>query len=55
MIILVMSECGGRIYVVPQEMRSIVNPNGENQRVILQKNLREYPIPREIQVDAKRK
>ena len=42
-------------YVVPQESRSILNPNGEEQRGIPHKNLRESPIPRKIQVGAKRK
>ena len=43
------------IHVVPQERRSIVNPNGENQRGIPKKNLQESPIPRKIRVGAKRK
>ena len=44
-----------QIYVVPQESKSIVNPNVERQRVIPQKNLWESPIPRKIRVGAKRK
>ena len=42
-------------YVVPHDWRRIVNPNGEKQRGIPEKNLWEPPIPRKIRVGAKKK